>query len=263
MTIKKVLGELGLTPNEVDIYLALLQAGTASAHEIAQKTGLHRQAVYDGLNRLLEKSLASFIAVDGAKQYRSLSPERMIGFIHEKEEQFKSILPELKALQGMPKGQTAVEVFKGKGALKTIFRDIIHELESNRGEVVTSGVDERRGFDEEKVAILQYHQRLRELGCTERILIKEGDMQVLKGKQAVYRWIPEENFRSTAIHVYDHKIAIIIYGNPNHAIFIDSESLAESYKREFELLWKGAKPLPPELHQRQQQNPKMDENPFA
>ena len=59
--IKETLLKLGLTSNEVEIYLTLLNKGEISVNEIGSSSGLHRQVCYDALDRLLEKGVVSAI----------------------------------------------------------------------------------------------------------------------------------------------------------------------------------------------------------
>ena len=65
--IKGTLKNLGLTNNEVEVYLTLLNKGELSVNEIGMKSGLHRQVCYDALDRLLEKGFVSYILKDGKK----------------------------------------------------------------------------------------------------------------------------------------------------------------------------------------------------
>ena len=57
-----------LAKNESKLYLSLLELGSASATQLIQKSGLHRAVVYDILERLIEKGLASFV-IKGRKKY--------------------------------------------------------------------------------------------------------------------------------------------------------------------------------------------------
>ena len=59
--IKEALLGLGLTSNETEIYLVLLNWGELSVNEIGSKSGLHRQVCYDALDRLVEKGFISFL----------------------------------------------------------------------------------------------------------------------------------------------------------------------------------------------------------
>ena len=238
---KEILKELGLTGNEIEVYLTLLRKVSISVNEIAERSGLHRQAVYDALDRLLEKGFVSFVIKNNKKYFQSIHPEKITEYLKEKEDKFKSILPELIKLTKFPREDTFVEVFKGKGVVRTVYRDVIKELQEKPGEVLISGVDERKFMEEDKIALQQHLKKLQKLKCKERILVKEGDTYFVAGPQTVYRWISEESFNPTPVYVYNNKLTIIIWGNPNYAIIINNKNIADSYRKQFNLLWKISK----------------------
>jgi len=238
---KSILKELGLTTNETKVYLTLLKTGSISVNEIAEKSGLHRQAVYDALDRLLEKGFVSFVIKNNKKHFQGISPEKILDYLKEKEDKFKSILPSLINLTKLPREDTFVEFFKGKDIVRTVYRDIIKEFQRKQGEVLISGVDERKFIEEDKIALEQHLLRLRKLKCRERVLIKEGDTYFVKGKQTEYKWILEESFNPTPIYVYANKLTTIIWGNPNYAIIIENKNLADAYRKQFNMLWQIAK----------------------
>lgn len=238
---KEILRELGLTNNEIEVYLTLLQNGSISVNTIAEKAGLHRQAVYDALDRLLEKGFVNFVLKNNKKFFQSIRPEKIEEYLKEKEQKFKSILPDLIKLTQLPKEDTFVEVYKGKSIVRTVYRDIIKQFQKSRGDVLISGVEEKKFIEEDKIALEQHLKRLQKLRCKERILIKEGDTSFVEGSQTEYRWIPEESFNPTPIYVYNDKLTFIIWGNPNYAIIIENKNLADSYRKQFNLLWKISK----------------------
>ena len=57
-TLAEELTQLGLTPTEAQVYLALVQNGPMGASAIAAATGLARTAVYPTLGALVDKGLA-------------------------------------------------------------------------------------------------------------------------------------------------------------------------------------------------------------
>jgi len=75
---------LGLTKTEERVYLRLLGEGNTLASSLIRKLQLHRATVYDVLNRLIEKGLASFTVVDKKKYYEASSPNRILDIIKEK-----------------------------------------------------------------------------------------------------------------------------------------------------------------------------------
>ena len=55
--IEKQLKIIGLSENEIAIYLALLELGKGTVSEISRKASLNRTTGYDILNRLTNKKL--------------------------------------------------------------------------------------------------------------------------------------------------------------------------------------------------------------
>src|SRR3990167_5828378 len=93
------LEELGFTHNEALTYTALLGIGETTTGAIVKKTGLHRVLIYDALESLIRKGLASYVIKENIKYFQAADPQRLLDFIQEKEEQAKSIIPELALLQ--------------------------------------------------------------------------------------------------------------------------------------------------------------------
>jgi len=240
---KNILKELGLTNNEIEVYLTLLRSGSISVNTIAEKSGLHRQAVYDALDRLLEKGFVSFVIRNNKKYFQGINPEKILEYLKEKEDKFKSILQDLVNLTKLPREDTFVEVFKGKEVIRTVYRDIVKEFQKNPGEVLISGVDERKFIEEDRIALLQHIKKLQKLKCKERIIVKEDEKYFVEGPQTEYRWISKESFSPTAIFVYNNKLTTIILGNPNYAIIIENRNLADAYRKQFNLLWKISKKI--------------------
>src|SRR3989344_5601969 len=89
------LEDAGLTKTEAKIYLALLELGPSLAGEITKKSGIHRRSVYDAIERLIEKGLVSYMKTNNRKYFEAVKPDRLLDILREKEENIKSIIPEL------------------------------------------------------------------------------------------------------------------------------------------------------------------------
>lgn len=237
---KGILRELGLTGNEIDVYLALLRSGSITANGLSQKTGMHRQAVYDALDRLLEKQFVNYAVEDHKKNFRAVSPEVILDYLKERESRFRGLLPELEAMANLAGQETNVEVFRGKSVVRTLYKRIISEFEKARGEVLISGVDERKFIDEDRLALEQHLKKLQVLNCMERVLVMEGDANFVEGPQTSYKWTPRQSFSPTPIFVFNDHIAMLVWGEPNHLIIIQNNALADAYRKQFNLLWESA-----------------------
>ena len=128
----EILRKLGMTQNEVEVYLTLLNSGELSVNEIGTKSGLHRQVCYDALDRLLEKGFVSYIVKNNKKFFKPLQPEKILDYLEEKKLEINSILPKLNAMFVKEKEEAQVEVIKGKNVLRTILNDIFRMIQKNK-----------------------------------------------------------------------------------------------------------------------------------
>src|SRR6478752_3625953 len=69
---------LGLTGYEASAYLALTRRGRATGAEVARLAGLPRQRIYDVLDGLVGRGLAS-VEPGRPAQYTALSPDAAVG----------------------------------------------------------------------------------------------------------------------------------------------------------------------------------------
>ena len=61
------LEKLGLNKNEAKVYFGLLKKGQATASELVKSVGVHRNIIYDNLEKLIDKGLVSYV-VEGTKR---------------------------------------------------------------------------------------------------------------------------------------------------------------------------------------------------
>jgi sugar-specific transcriptional regulator TrmB len=233
------LKDLGLTDNEVKIYLTLIREGILNPTKLAEKTGLHRSYVYDTLERLLEKGVINTILVDNKKNFQAIDPKVLREQFEIKIKQMDSILPQLSTLFQSKQEGISVELHKGKRVYKTLIQDLVSNLK-NKDTVCITGIDESILEQIEPIYLKQYFTILKEKKVNEKIIIKKGTKKFTE-KSINYRVLDGEYLGDTATVIYQNKVYLFINGEPNYLIIIKGKSIAESYKKNFELLWKLAK----------------------
>jgi len=236
----KALEDIGLTPAESKIYLAILEIGSCLAGEITKKTGMHRRSIYDALERLIQKGLISYITTNNRKYFEAVDPNILLSLQKEKEHNIKALLPELKLKYNMSKEKQDTTFFKGPQGLKSIFNDQINE----KKEILVFGAS----TDVNTVLkyYLPHYERARkkfkipvkiiydDTARSDKIL---ADRQLLK-----VRFLPS-NFKSPAsTNIYGDKVAILLWEDEPLAILIKNKKIADSYRNFFELMWNNAKP---------------------
>lgn len=240
----EVLRKIGLTKNEVKIYLTLLKSGTSTAYKLSQTTGIYRVHVYDKLEQLITKGLVSYIYEGAKKHFKATSPSKLKQYIEDKkkeleqqEKEVTSILPELEAMEESPKEDTSVEVFKGKEGIKYFLKDII----KTKKEVLITGINDENYHRELDVFMLQYFRDLRKNKIKERVItIRKKGVFLFDKKMAPtteYRYLDENQFNPTNTFIYGDKIVIVSWGIPVTAVMIRNSNLAKTYRGHFEHLW--------------------------
>lgn len=245
----KILNDIGLTENEVKIYLTLLKTGVVTAYELSQKAGIYRVHVYDKLEQLINKGLVTYVYEGSKKHFRATSPEKLKQYLEDKEkalnvqkEKIEKILPELNSLLKEPKEDTSVEVFRGKEGLKYFLKDIIKTSK----EVLVTGIDDEKYHKTLGIFMDQYFRDLKNNKIKERIITLNKKNIFLFDKKIAptteYRYLKEDDsFNPTNTFIYENKIVIVSWGNPITATMIKNKQVANTYKTHFEHLWKIAK----------------------
>jgi transcriptional regulator with XRE-family HTH domain len=139
-----------------------------------------------------------------------------------------------------------IAVHDGKKATIALLDNIYaHVQPAAEREVCIIGLDEAFSIDTDGRQILARHlERLAAAGIKERILICEGDMQVLNLHEC-YRWLPRQYFsRNAPIYIYGDRVAIHSGSLKRRTIIIEARQLAQHMRMLFSLLWDRASIAP-------------------
>lgn len=240
---REALLKIGLSGNEVDIYLALLQLGPSLVSKIVQKTGINRTNIYDRLKRLIDKGLVAYIIKSNRKYFYAAEPKRIMRYLEEKEEKIeeekeliKEILPGLEKIRPVTK-EEAVEVYEGKEGLKTILEDIIR----TKQDILTYG-SEGNFSRILKFYFKHYLKRLEKTGIKMKVIFNFDDTKKpFEWKFAKVKYAPKQYKTPTETTIYGDKVAIFLLTEESKAILIKSKTISEAYKNYFSLMWRAAR----------------------
>lgn len=243
MTImEQELRDFGLSDNEIKIYLALLHRGTIKPADLSRETGFARPYIYDVLQRLQEKNIVGTIIQNQKRCYVALPPNQLVQVCKQRLEAIEKVAEKLETIRLKPLQDISVELQTGRFVLRTLFNDILLHLQ--RGdEVLFYGIDDDLLITTDptiKSRLDQYLAKIVSLGITERIIVKQGNTILPQAKTTTYRFLPKATIGSLAFVTYADRLAIFLWGTPNNLIFIQSKKVADSYKNQFDILWKSA-----------------------
>jgi len=244
MELKGFLRDIGLTENEMEIYLILLKRGDSIASGLSESTKISRPHVYDSLNNLIKKGMVSYVIKDKRKVFSPTKPSRIMDYLEEKEQHiqdqkkdFSNVASEIDSMLKSTGSKPVVEVYEGVEGAKAVLNDIIRTRKELRS--FNSLGDEFYAHIPEYVVKqhmsqrIKYKIRSRHI-CTEEALVFDNPM-------ATYKKV-KQNKILTTMFVYGDNVVIWTFSSTVFiTIKIESKDLAKMYKNQFDLLWDSIK----------------------
>jgi len=131
-TLKNNLQTLGITEEEIVVYITALEQGSTTILELARSTKIPRTTVYLLIDSLTEKGLLSLTAQGKKKLYVPASPEDLIEMAESKKQALahtvdllKSELPQLQALYNLSHQKPKIRYYEGVAEVKKIYEDTL------------------------------------------------------------------------------------------------------------------------------------------
>jgi len=244
------LEEIGLSRNEAAVYTTLLGLGETKTGAIVKKTGMHRVLIYDALDALIEKGLATSVIKENRKYFQAMDPGKLLDFLKEKQKIAESLLPELNTMKDKSKVQQQVAIYSGVKGLKTAFNGMLKEISPDGTyHCFASGFMERTSGLGKKYN--DEFQKRKRGGNIKAFVIYYGDANeqkdIIENAYGTIRHSPI-NYFPTTTYIYEDKVLVIICtANPPFAVLITNKQTAESYRKLFSDYWKKARILKDDL----------------
>jgi len=246
MNIDTKLQEIGLSKKESEIYLCLIKYGYLSAKEISKKTNILRASVYDYIESLLEKGFITYTFKTNIKHFQATSPNKiLLNFLEKKEKEEENLKQIINNLEKTNKEQKKpdVEIYEGKEGLKSAMNNILKE---EIKEINISGAS-KTFFENyplliEKWNNLRVNKKISLKIIYNKVLTKEEVERRKKREFTHIKYINQKDISYSNTIIYKNNILIIIIDKENPiAIHIENEKTYETYKNNFDSLWKVSK----------------------
>lgn len=246
--IQTLLEQLNFSRKESLVYLALLEIGPAKAHAIARKTGLNRTTVYDVVETLLNKGLASKYKKGGSTFFNALDPKQLLQYLdREKEEKAKMIekqkkkveelLPQLISLQNIYSAKPKVQFFEGEKGMREAYEDTL-----NSKEIILAYANVQTMHEALPNFFPEYYKRRAQKKIFIRGIFPRNKLSIKRAKHNQeemrdVRYLPQDSMTfSPEVNIYNNKILVASW-KEKMAIIIESKELADLMKLVYGLLW--------------------------
>lgn len=248
---KEVLTKLGLTSEEADIYLSLLNFGSQTAIQISKNTKVKRTYVYKIIQGLILKNLAIKTQKDKTTVFSPLGPDHLLSLASQKkqeaelaEKSLENIINSLKSFYVASQDKPVVTIYEGIDGIKKIYEETIKESQTIYAVLQTSEVEPTlRDWLKNS-----YSKRRSDQGIEAKVILSSGKLSAeynsrnAQTKREV-REVPNAKFPFThEIDIFGSKIAFINYkkGEPLIGVLIDHKQISTTMKAWFDLAWIGA-----------------------
>ena len=242
------LKELNLTAGQIKVYEALLDQGNSGIQKIQEKTSLERRAIYDILNKLMDKGFVTFTVEKGIRSYQLTSPRSIKEAIDEKQEILDSLskkLPQITDIFNFSKPDIRAEVYRGNEAMKAFLNEALEHdatywIGGNSG-VETCSEDMRLWFKrwtKKRVEAKKFMYDLVDYG-THLEDFKPKDIPKHKKHYYKYYQLPKNLKSPMVIIMFGNKVCQVLWSKQSFGFVLESKEIKESFMKHFHYFWKN------------------------
>ena len=238
--IQETLESVGMNKNEILIYLDLIKTGSSSAHDISKSTKIHRPNVYDTLDKMIKKGIVTSSIEESKKIFYPIEPKNLVEYLKQREFDLQEVIPEIEKFRANAKKERKVEMAEGIKA----FRVMLNELLERGENIYVFGIpkdvpDKIGGF------INEFHERRIKKGMImKHIYNKDAEKRVKYLNEmpcTEARYLPSSFDSNIGTLISGNLVMIIFWEEPMFVVTIQNESIANAYKKYFEIIWEEAK----------------------
>lgn len=272
--ISRSLQDMGLSENEVRVYLAILELGRGTVSLIARRANINRTTGYDVLAGLVAKQLVSVTGKEPKQEYAAESPARLEVLMREEvtraqarlAETAANLIPRLKSMQTTV-GRPNVKFYEGREGLIQAYEDTLTAREPIRAYATVEDMHQALPN-----YFPRYYARRAARGITARGIMPRTPAAEERTRHNASELresalIPADKYHfSPEINIYDSKVMIASW-REQLGIIIESDEIADAMKKIFELSWAEAKRLekdsPAQIRHGQESDPDKNDVPLT
>ncbi|MBL7058903.1 hypothetical protein ISS08_00410 [Candidatus Pacearchaeota archaeon] len=248
---KQILKDAGLTEGEIKVYLALLELGDTTTGPLVDKSGVARSIVYQILERLIEKGLASYIVKDKTKYYQAADPNKLLDYAQKRKEEIdnnvkeiEKILPDLLSKKKL-KDTSSAKIYFGMKGIRTA-----HEgtYRLKKGEsFYYLGIPASQP-EEQHIYWKKDHLRRIKAGIKSQVLFnRDTDPEIMKNRNSFKgcdaRYMPKGITTPASFLIYKDTVVISVQDPQQIAVEIRNQDIKDSFQAYFDNFWKKSTKL--------------------
>lgn len=242
--MKDDLIKLGFEGHQAEIYLAMVDLGQCGAGDIVKKTGIHRNIVYETLDRLIAKRLVVKVMQKNVFQYRVTDPERIIEDQRINLSLAESVIPDIKK---RTENKNDILIWDGVEGFRNFRLNCIETIKPKSiiyilGAIVGEDWAELMGPKYKRVEKIRLQKKV----IYKMIIYKHSDLDadMMRNNKFYDVRIIEKDFSTPAnVMFWEDNVALQTYEEPISVVQIKNKALNEAYRNYFNIMWDAGKDL--------------------
>lgn len=236
-----MLKSFGLSTNEALIYTYLLGRGMeVGGSKIALGTGIHRQYVYVGIEKLLELDLVEAVHYGKQKKYRAVGQNQIERIARKKVAEAEELVRELGTFSLVGHEQD-FEIYQGKHQMQNFEIEFAKRLGLGEVQWVIGGATDYF-YKAMEDAYGEFVDIIKTKNLTTYYIGPKEELSAMKHAQEahpgfMYRTINEFPKGLMNVVIRRDLVATYTFAEPPLVYVIKSKIVAENYKRYFDMLW--------------------------
>ena len=238
--LQKLLISLGWSNKQADVYLALLELGTAKVSQIAKLANLNRVTCYDILESMQSEMIVTPIKINKQRHYTAISPETLLSTVESNTAALRQNLSLFKQIQSSSQYKQ-VKYFQGLKQCQLVLSNLLQaktdiycfldiaQLIQTTPEVFSKEFTQ----DRQKLDVFLH-------------IISPGSIQArevqrqdaLFNRQTKLIPYPDQLFPSS-MYIMEDKIVIVEFGETPSLVIIENSNMAQTQLSIFKALWKS------------------------
>ena len=234
----ELLRSIGLSQNEIDVYLNLLKNSASTAYSVARRIKKHRSSVYESINKLQQRGFIVEIQDNNRKLYQTKEHTSIEKYLKQKQTEIEEIAPYIKEISNTEMPNEFISVSYGLTRLRAAYSNILDLKQEILIWILPKNVNDILGdrFLKEinessvkkeipiKIIYSEYFDSLKEISKN-----KFTDVKYINGDTNIFTIVCSDT------------VILIVLANPITIIEMKNIDIAEGFKSRFILFWEKAK----------------------
>ncbi len=237
MNLHQRLEELGLSPHETTIYLALLSHGEMPASVLAKHVLLQRTTAYAILKTMIVKGYVSSTLKRRHQLFRAEPPRALAHVYEHRLRSFTEGLPLLESLEKKYIQSEGVRFIETPKELKRFYQTILREYH-HRSYSIIGNSNAWQGIDPD--FFVQFRKDRASAAISTRILLTADSTDTNPTDPNLLReikFLPKNYAFASTIDIFDDKILIVNPSQTALAVVIAVPAMVDVFKVLFQAMW--------------------------